>query len=332
MKICFAVSSAEGLASRIDAIRPDVRYLLIFDQDTRAAVDVDLGSEVAQDAAASDFDALVCATITRPLFRALRQQGKAVYLTQAPTVEAAVAEFEAGQMLLIPDEAGGCAHGGCAGHGHAQGEGGCGCHGDGDGATPGGCGGHDHASGGGGCGGHDHAHGEGGCGGNGHAHGEGACGCHGQSGEAGHAHGGCGGGGCGGHGHDHGKATGGGCCASRHAGGHAQPRARGENLRVAVTSQNRKTVTEHAGKCRKFWIYETRAGRVTGKTLLELPIEQSLHETPAGAPHPLDGVDVLITAGIGDGLRQRLGSRGIDTRVTSEQNPDAAVEAFIAAL
>ena len=98
-----------------------------------------------------------------------------------------------------------------------------------------------------------------------------------------------------------------------------------------MTSQNRKTVTEHAGKCRKFWIYETRAGRVTGKTLLELPIEQSLHETPAGAPHPLDGVDVLITAGIGDGLRQRLVSRGIDTRVTSEQNPDAAVEALIAA-
>ena len=98
-----------------------------------------------------------------------------------------------------------------------------------------------------------------------------------------------------------------------------------------MTSQNRKTVTEHAGKCRKFWIYEMRAGRVTGKTLLELPIEQSLHETPAGAPHPLDGVDVLITAGIGDGLRQRLASRGIDALVTSEQNPDAAVEALIAA-
>ena len=323
MKICFAVSSAEGLASRVDAIRPDVRYLLIFDQDTRTAIDIDLGSEAAQNAAASDFDALVCATITRPLFRALRQQGKAVYLTQAASVEAALAEFERGEMLLIPDEAGGCAHGGCGGHGHdhAHGEGGCGCHGDGDGAARGGCGGH----------GHDHAHGEGGCGG--HAHGEGGCGCHGQSGEDGHAHahGGCGGGGCGGHGHDHEHAAGGGCCASRHAGEHAQPRARGENLRIAVSSQNRKTVTEHAGKCRKFWIYETRSGRVTGKTLLELPIEQSLHETPAGAPHPLDGVDVLITAGIGDGLRQRLGSRGIDALVTSEQNPDAAVAALIAA-
>ena len=318
MKICFAVSSAEGMASRVDAIRPDVRYLLIFDQEARRHIEVDLGSAAAQSATASDFDALVCATITRPLFRALRQQGKDVYLTQAPTVEQAVAEFECGEMLLIPDEAGGCAHGGCQGHGHEHGhqnghvhaEGGCGCHGDGDGAARGGCGGH----------GHDHGHGDGGCG------------CHGQSGEESHAHahGGCGGGGCGGHGHDHDHAAGGGCCASRHGDEHAQPRARCENLRVAVTSQNRKTVTEHAGKCRKFWIYETRAGRVTGKTLLELPIEQSLHESPAGAPHPLDGVDVLITAGIGDGQRQRLLSRGIDTHGTGEENPAAAVEALIA--
>ena len=311
MKICFAVSSAEGMASRVDAIRPDVRYLLIFDQEARSHIEVDLGSEAAQSAAASDFDVLVCATITRPLFRALRQQGKDVYLTQAQTVEEAVAEFAGGQMLLIPDDAGGCGHGGCHGHahehGHAQGEGGCGCHG--------------HAQ----EDGHEHAHG--------HAHGGCQCGSgSAESGEHGGCHGeggGCGGGGCGGH--DHGHATGGGGCASRHAGEHVSPRARGENLRIAVTSQNRKSVTEHAGKCRKFWIYETRAGRVTGKTLLELPIEQSLHESPAGAPHPLDGVDVLITAGIGDGLKQRLSSRGIDTRVTSEENPDAAVEALIAA-
>ena len=98
-----------------------------------------------------------------------------------------------------------------------------------------------------------------------------------------------------------------------------------------MTSQNRKTVTEHAGKCRKFWIYETRAGRVTGKTLLELSIEQSLHASPAGEPHPLDGVDVLITAGIGDGLRQRLLGKGIETVVSLEADPDAAVEALFAA-
>ena len=99
---------------------------------------------------------------------------------------------------------------------------------------------------------------------------------------------------------------------------------------IAVTSQNRKTVTEHAGKCRKFWIYDVRQGQVTGRTLLELPIEQSFHESPAGQAHPLDAVDVLITAGIGSGLQQRLQQSGIQSVVTSEEDPDQAVAVFLA--
>ena len=313
MKICFAVSAPEGLASHVDAIRPDLRYLLVFDQETRSAVEIDLSSPTVQGDAANDFDALVCASLTRPLFRALRQQGKAVYLTQAASVEAAVAEFERGEMMLIPDEAaGGCSGGGCGGHGHEH------EHGHGHGGCQGGCHGHGEATD------SAHAHTHGGCQcGSSAAGGEG--GCHGAGGGCGHDHG---------HGHEHGHGHGhsaGGCCASRHAAGQAQPRVRGEHLRVAVTSQNRKTVTEHAGKCRKFWVYETRGGQVTDKTLLELPLEQSLHASPDGQAHPLDGVDVLITAGIGDGLRQRLFAKGIETVVSSEPNPDAAVEALFAA-
>lgn len=168
----------------------------------------------------------------------------------------------------------------------------------------------------------------------------GACGCsHGQ-GEAGGGHA-CHseGGGCSGHGehHCHGEAggcgghEGGGCCGSQApAGGNAAARVRGDEFKIAVTSQNRKTVTEHAGKCRKFWIYDVNAGRVTGKALLELPIEQSLHESPSGQAHPLDAVDVLITAGIGSGLQQRLLQRGIESIVTSEEDPDQAVAVFLA--
>jgi predicted Fe-Mo cluster-binding NifX family protein len=50
-------------------------------------------------------------------------------------------------------------------------------------------------------------------------------------------------------------------------------------MRIAVASQNRKTVTGHAGKCRKFWIYDTDGAEVLGKILLELPMEQSFHES-----------------------------------------------------
>jgi predicted Fe-Mo cluster-binding NifX family protein len=63
-------------------------------------------------------------------------------------------------------------------------------------------------------------------------------------------------------------------------------------MKIAVTSQNHKIVTQHAGRCRKFWIFSI------DKKLLELPKTQSLHESSTHEPHPLDDIDVLITAGI----------------------------------
>jgi hypothetical protein len=47
---------------------------------------------------------------------------------------------------------------------------------------------------------------------------------------------------------------------------------------IAVTSQNRKSITGHAGKCRKVWLFEVDQQQVLGKQLLELPLAQSYHD------------------------------------------------------
>lgn len=60
-------------------------------------------------------------------------------------------------------------------------------------------------------------------------------------------------------------------------------------VRIAVCSQNRKTVTEHAGNAGKFWIYTLTDGVLGERELLELPLEQGVDSTPGEAPHPLDG-------------------------------------------
>jgi len=104
-------------------------------------------------------------------------------------------------------------------------------------------------------------------------------------------------------------------------------------MKIAVTSQNRKTITEHAGKCRKFWVYEIDKQQVTGKQLLELPLEQSFHESahtadPQGA-HPLDGTSLLITASAGNGLKARLSQKGMEVWVTTDTDPDHAVAAWL---
>jgi predicted Fe-Mo cluster-binding NifX family protein len=135
---------------------------------------------------------------------------------------------------------------------------------------------------------------------------------------------------CGGQGHSAGHHGGASCAHPDSRQRFVKRKPRGDEFKIAVSSQNRKTVTEHAGKCRKFWIFDVRQGQVIGKTLLELPIEQSLHAAPAGAAHPLDSASVLITSGMGAGLQQRLLQRGVETVVTAEADPEHAVAAYLA--
>ena len=100
-------------------------------------------------------------------------------------------------------------------------------------------------------------------------------------------------------------------------------------MQIAVTSQNRKTITEHAGKCRKFWIYDVEKGVLTGKRLVEVSIEQSLHASAGQLAEPLAGINTLITRGMGPGLYERLIQSGILPVVTMEDDPDAAVSAML---
>ncbi len=65
--------------------------------------------------------------------------------------------------------------------------------------------------------------------------------------------------------------------------------------------------------------------KIVNKTLFELPKEQSFHESSPHEPHPLDGIDVLITAGMGQGLVGRLAQKGIQGVVTKETDPETAV-------
>ncbi len=100
-------------------------------------------------------------------------------------------------------------------------------------------------------------------------------------------------------------------------------------MKIAVTSQNRRTVTSHAGRCRRFWIYEVRDGAVVGRELLELPREQSFHESRAADAHPLDGIEALISQGMGEGLVRRLAGMGARGYLTDESDPERAVRLLL---
>lgn len=100
-------------------------------------------------------------------------------------------------------------------------------------------------------------------------------------------------------------------------------------MRIAVTSQNFRTITGHAGKTRRFLVYDAGADSEPAEVeRLDLPKELSFHEFHGDGPHPVDGVDVIVTGGCGAGFSRRLAARGIRVVVTGETDPVTACRAL----
>lgn len=102
-------------------------------------------------------------------------------------------------------------------------------------------------------------------------------------------------------------------------------------MRIAVTSQNYRTVTPHAGKTRRFLIYDTVAdGEPVEVDRLDLPKELSMHEFHGHGAHPLDAVQVIIAGSFGSGFAARMQQRGIVAVITDLTDPIEAVKAYLA--
>ena len=116
-------------------------------------------------------------------------------------------------------------------------------------------------------------------------------------------------------------------------------------MRIGVTSQNFRTITGHAGKTRRFLIFEQDVtGTVREVERLNLPLEMSLHEfrgddhqgwggpqrgmMPEGGDHPLFALDAIITESCGGGFVQRLGRHGVRVIATSASDPLTAATAL----
>lgn len=100
-------------------------------------------------------------------------------------------------------------------------------------------------------------------------------------------------------------------------------------MKIALSSQTQKSLTGHAGHCRKFWVYELNNNEIIDKKFLELSPEQSFHNSSPDDPHPLDEVQVLISGGMGKNLLHRLEKRGIQAVITKETDLDKAVNAYL---
>lgn len=103
-------------------------------------------------------------------------------------------------------------------------------------------------------------------------------------------------------------------------------------MNYVVTSQNKRDITTHPGKCRKFWRYETDGDKVIEKMLIEVEKENTFSQLGTVIEKLLP-FDVIITREMGDGLRQKLMNRGVFVYQVDDPDmtPDAVVEQFIQA-
>lgn len=92
-------------------------------------------------------------------------------------------------------------------------------------------------------------------------------------------------------------------------------------MKIAVTSQNRRSVTNHAGRCRRFWIFDIVNNQVLAKTLLELNKGDALHDVAPDIPEALRSIDLFVTAGLCDNMKRRLERSGIEAKATRIEDP-----------
>jgi len=103
-------------------------------------------------------------------------------------------------------------------------------------------------------------------------------------------------------------------------------------MKVGVTSQNFRTITGHAGKTRRFLVFSEKSpGQWQEFERIDLPREMSMHEFK-GTDHPVDALDVLITAGCGEGFIRKMARRGVEVIQTGESDPEVAVNKLMAGL
>ncbi|NBC32947.1 MAG: nitrogen fixation protein [Alphaproteobacteria bacterium] len=102
-------------------------------------------------------------------------------------------------------------------------------------------------------------------------------------------------------------------------------------MKIAVASQNFRTVTPHAGRTRRFLVFAVdETGTPVEIDRLDLPREQAFHDFKDDGPHPLDVMDAILAGTCGPGFVRRMAERGIRAAATTETDPVVAIKAFLA--
>ncbi len=105
-------------------------------------------------------------------------------------------------------------------------------------------------------------------------------------------------------------------------------------MKIAIATKEFTAVSGHAGQTRQWLLYDLSNHRTSqllpAPRRIDLDKEQVLHVFEDDAPHPLDGVDIVVCASAGDGFIRHMKKRGAEVLLTGESDPALAITHILA--
>jgi len=105
-------------------------------------------------------------------------------------------------------------------------------------------------------------------------------------------------------------------------------------MKIAIATKDFTAVSGHAGQTRQWLVYDLSNHRsnqlLPAPNRVDLDKEQVLHTFQDNAPHPLDGIDIVVCASAGDGFIRHMKKRGAEVLLTGEEDPAMAITRILA--
>ncbi len=103
-------------------------------------------------------------------------------------------------------------------------------------------------------------------------------------------------------------------------------------MKIAIaTKDSFSKVSGHAGKTRDWLVFDCQPDQsIPEPQRIQLGKEQLPHYFQDDGPHPLDGVEIVVSASAGDGYIRRMKKRGAAVLLTGETDPLVALQKVLA--
>lgn len=105
-------------------------------------------------------------------------------------------------------------------------------------------------------------------------------------------------------------------------------------MKIAIATKEFSTVCNHAGQARQWLLYDLSDHRANqllpAPSRINLDKTQVLHVFEDNMPHPLDGIDLVIASGAGDGFISHMKKRSSEVLRTGETDLAVAISRILA--